>query len=55
MMFFAIFTALSALPFDVGYPGLEVMWTNSNSFVNIAKAVPENGGPLSDTTFFGAP
>ena len=48
-------TALSAMPFDFGYVGPDVVWVNSHSFLNSLNSLLLNCGPLSDMTFLGVP
>ena len=53
MILFAVCTAFSANPFDCGYRGLDVEWTNPHVFANSANSVHENSGPLSENTCSG--
>ena len=47
--FFAVFTALLAIPLDCECPGLEpVTWLNSQSRANLLNPSESNCGPLSD-------
>ena len=52
MIIFAVCPAFSANPFDCGYRGLDVGWTNHHVFAN---SVQENCGPLSENTCSGIP
>ena len=52
---FTVFTALSALPFDCGWYGLESSWSIPQFFVNNLNSLLMNWGPLSLTRTCGMP
>ena len=53
MILFAVCTAFSANPFDCGYRGLDVEWTNPHVFENCANYMQEICGPLSENSYSG--
>ena len=52
---FNTFMKLSASPFALGCSGVTLWCSNPISSANPLKSVELNGGPLSDSTFFGIP
>lgn len=55
IVFLMVPTVLSAIPFDWGYRGLEVVWAICQSNVNFLNGAPINCGPLSEIIVSGRP